>query len=147
MTNNQKRLKSVKMTASWKNKLVILGLLLIPALLVPLVSAIPAMSITMATDPQSQNFILVGKPLLYVNGTDYHIKGTVKSVSNYTLPSVLVSVDFRDNKTGMFVNSANNLNGTRISPNQTLNFDINTNYTKAQGDKEFRYFNATIGTL
>ena len=115
---------------------------IIPLLLVfPLVNAMP---ITMGNE---QNFILVGKPVLYVNGTYYHIKGTLKSVANYTLPGVLVTVDFKDKKTGMFVNSANNLNATRMSPNETLNFDINTNYTKAQGDKEFRYFNATIGTL
>lgn len=129
------------------NKLVILGAIIIPLLLVPLVSAIPTMSITMATDPQSQNFILVGKPLLYVNGTNYHIKGTLKSVAKYTLPNVLISSDFIDKKTGFFVNSANTLNSTRISPNQTSNFDIDTNYTKAQGDKEFRYFNATVGAI
>jgi len=118
---------------------------IIPLLLVPLVNAVREMPITI--DPREHNFILVGKPLLYVNGTNYHIKGILKSVANYTLPAVLVTVDFRDKKTDMFVNSANNLNESSISPNQTLPFDINTNYTKTQGDKEFRYFNATIGTI
>ena len=124
---------------------------LIPLLLVPLVNAVPAISITLFNDLDSQNFVQIGKPLLYVNGTNYHVKETLKSVAEYTYPFVTLNLNFLDKKSGSLINTAApSTNDTVIhnmSPNQTGHFDMDTGYTKAQGDKEFPYFNITIGVV
>jgi len=71
---------------------------------------------------------------LYLNSTDgnYHLKGFVKNTLQVSVDDIDIMLHFDEKVTNTTVHEPPHILTRSVSPNETIRFDADTRYTKAQ---------------